>query len=76
VVRSLDLLCQRHLAADAADGFSVGEAVSFLEAGDLCFTVGGDHDNFIHARVYAGFKEERHVIDDYGLRIISCSVPR
>jgi hypothetical protein len=76
MVRSLNLLCQGHLAVDAADCFSAGETVSFLEARDLCFSAGGDNDNFIHARVYAGFEEERHVIDYYGLRIISRSVPR
>ena len=67
MVSPLDLLCQRHLAADASDRFSAGEAVSFLEAGDLGVAVGGDHDGFVDAFVYAGFKEERHFVDDYSM---------
>jgi hypothetical protein len=67
MVRSLNLLCQGHLAADAADCFSAGEAVSFLEARDLCFAVGGDDDDFIRAFVYACFEEEWDFVDHDGL---------
>ena len=65
MVRSLDLLCQGHLAADTSDRFSAGQSVSFLEARDLCITVGGDHDDFVDAFVYACFEEERHFVDDH-----------
>ena len=54
-----DLFCQRHLASDAAQRFGAGKAVSFLEARDLGLSVGGDHDDFVDALVYAGFEEER-----------------
>jgi hypothetical protein len=63
----LDFLCQRHLAADAPDRLSAGEAVSFLEARNLGVSVGGDHDDFIDAFVYAGFEEKRHFVDHNGL---------
>ena len=69
MVRSLDLLCQRHLAADASDCFSAGKTVSFLETRDLCFAVGGDHDDFVDAFVYASFEEERDIVDDDGIGI-------
>ena len=72
MVRSLDFLCQWHLAADASDRFSTGKTVSFLEARDLCFAVGGDHDDFVDTFVYAGFEEERDVIDHDCFWIVSC----
>ena len=65
MVRSLDLLCQWHLAADTSDRFSAGKSVSFLEARDLCFAIGGDHDDFVDAFVYAGFEEKGHFVDDH-----------
>jgi len=67
MVGQLDLLCQRHLAADASDRFSAGEAVSFLEARNLGVAVGGDHDGGIDAFVYAGLEEERHFVDDHSM---------
>ena len=67
MVRSLNLLCQGHLAADAADGFSAGEAVSFLEARDLGLAISRDDDDFIHAFVYACFEEEWDFVDHDGL---------
>src|SRR4026208_1710856 len=69
MVSPLDLLCQWHLAADAADRFSAGEAVSFLEARNLGVAIGGDHDGCVDAFVYAGLEEERHFVDDYSMRI-------
>ena len=65
MVSSLDLFCQGHLAADAAQRFGAGEAVSFLEARELCLAVGGDHDGCVDAFVYAGFEEQRHFVDDH-----------
>ena len=67
MVRLLDLLCQGHLASDAAQRFSAGEAVSFREAHDLCFAVGGDHDDLVNSFVYAGLEEERHFVDDHSM---------
>jgi len=70
VVRLLDLLCQGHLASDAAQGFGAGEAVSFPEARDLCSAVGGDHDDCVDAFVYVGFEEERHFVDDHSMGLV------
>jgi hypothetical protein len=67
MARSLNLLCQGHLAADAADSFSAGEAVSFLEARDLGLAIRRDDDDFIHAFIYAGFEEEWDFVDHDGL---------
>jgi hypothetical protein len=67
MVRSLNLLYQGHLAADAADGFSEGEAVSFLEARDLGLAISRDDDDFIRAFVYACFEEEWDFVDHDGL---------
>ena len=73
MVCPLDLLCQRHLAADASDRFSAGESVSFLEAVDLGVSVGGDDDGAVNSLVDSCFKKERHVVDHDGLRVFSCS---
>jgi len=67
VVGPSDFLCQWHLAADASDRFSAGEAVSFLEARNLGVAVGGDHDGCVDAFVYAGLEQERHFIDDHSM---------
>jgi hypothetical protein len=64
-----DLLCQRHLAADPSKGLGAGKAASFLEARDLCFAVGGDHDDFVDAFVHASFEEERHFVDDHSMGV-------
>ena len=72
MVRSFDFLCQRHLAADASDRFSAGKTVSFLEAHDLCFAVGGDHNDCIYSLVDTNFEEERYVIDHHCFGIASC----
>ena len=69
MVCSLDFLCQWHLASDASKRFSAGEAVSFLEARDLGFAVGGDHDGFIDSFVHAGFEKERHFVDDHSMGV-------
>ena len=76
LVRSLDLFRQWHLAADAAECFSAGEAVSFFQARDLGVAVGGDDDGLIDSLVDTGFEEERDVVDDDGLRILSCRFSR
>ena len=57
---------------DASDRFSAGEAVSFLEARDLCFAVGGDHDGAVHSLIDASFEEERYVVDHYSVRGFFC----
>jgi len=67
VVRLLDLLCQGHLASDAAQRFGAGEAVSFREARDLSSAVSGDHDDLVNSFVYAGFEEEWHFVDDHSM---------
>jgi hypothetical protein len=56
VVRRGGFLFDRHLAANAPDGFGAGESVAFVQAGDLGFTVGGDDDDLVHALVDAGFR--------------------
>ena len=71
MVRSLDLLRQRHLAADALKRFSVGKTISTFETSDLRVAVCGHHDDFVHAFVDPGFEEQRHIINDYGFRIFS-----
>ena len=76
MVRSLDLLGQRHLAADASDRLSAGKSVSFLEARDLCFAVGGDHDDFVDAFVNAGFEQQRHIVNHHGFGIFSGCLSR
>jgi hypothetical protein len=67
VVCLSDLLRQRQLAVDAPKGLGAGQAASFFEARDLCFAVGGDHDDFVHAFVYASLEEERHFIDNHSM---------
>ena len=67
VVCPTAFLCQGHLASDAAQRFGAGEAISFREAHDLCFSVGGDHDDCVDALVYAGFEEEWHFVDDHSM---------
>ena len=67
MVGPLDFLWQWHLAVDASDRFSAGEAVSFLEARNLGVAVGGDHDGCVDAFVYAGFEEERYFVDDHSM---------
>lgn len=74
MVSSSNFLCQWHLAVDASDRFSVGETVTFYETCDLCFAVGGDHDGAVHSLIDAGFEQERHVIDDDGVRVFSCGL--
>ena len=69
--RSLDLLCQRHLVADASDRFSAGKTVSFLESCNLCFAVGGDDDDRIYSFVYAGFEQQRHIVNHHGVGVFS-----
>ncbi len=71
MVSSLNFFRQRHLALDASNRFSTGEAVSLLEAGDLRFAVGGDDDDCVDSFVYAGFEEERYVIDHHSMWIFS-----
>ena len=72
MVRSLDFLCQRYLAADASKRFSAGKTVSFLESRDLCFEVSGNHDDFIHSLVDANFEEKWNVIDYHCFAVVSC----
>lgn len=67
MVSLLGLFCQGHLAADAAQCFGTGEAVSFLEARDLRCLLRGDHYDFVNAFVYAGFEEERDFVDHDGI---------
>jgi hypothetical protein len=67
VVRLIDLLYQRHLAVDAPKGLGAGQAASFLEARDLCFAVGGDHDDFVDAFVYASLEKQRHFVDNHSM---------
>ena len=64
MVCSLDFPGQRHLAVDASKSLGAGKAVSILEAGNLCFAIGCDHNNLIDAFVYAGFEEEWDFIDN------------
>ena len=71
MVRSLNLLCQGHLAADAADGFSGGEAVSFFEAGDLGLAISCNDEGFIHAFVDTSFEQKRYVVDHHSMWIFS-----
>lgn len=71
MVRSPDLFCKWHLAANAAQRFGAGKIVPFLEAGDLGVAVGGDDDGVIDSLVDAGFEEQGHVVDDHGLRVLS-----
>ena len=66
-ISQADFLRQRHLGSYSSDRFSAGEAISFLEARDLCFAVGGDHDGCVDAFVYAGFEEEWHFVDDHSM---------
>lgn len=72
----LDLLGHRQLAADAAQRFGTGKAVSFLQAGNLGCSVCGDDDGLIDSLVDTGFEEQRDVVDDYRLRVFSCGLSR
>ena len=72
----MDLLCQRHLAADASDCFSAGKTVSSLESCNLCFAVGGDDDDGIYSLVYAGFEQQRHIVNHHGVGVFSGGLSR
>jgi hypothetical protein len=70
------LLRKRHLAFDTLECLSPREAVAPLQPGDLGFTVCCDHDNFIHARVDAGFEQERDFVNNDGIGSASGNAPR
>ena len=65
VVCANPLFRERHLSPDSLECGSTCQSVSFLEAGNLGFTVGGHDDGLIDALVDAGFEQERYFIDDY-----------
>ena len=67
---------QRHLVADASDGFCSGEGVSFLEASDLSFLVCSNNDDLVHSLVDAGFEEQRDIVDNNGIGILARSLSR
>ena len=71
MIGSLDLLSQRHLAVDATDCFGSGEPVPFPEASNLGFAIRSDDDDVVDTFVYAGFEEERDIIDDDGIGILA-----
>ena len=33
----------------------------------MCFAVGGDHDDFVDAFVYANLEKERHFVDNHSM---------
>lgn len=70
-VGQANLLCQRNLAADTTDRFCAGEAVAFLQAGDLGLAVGGYNDDLVDALVDSGFEEEGDLINDDRLGMFS-----
>ncbi len=72
VVCAMSFLCQWHLAVDTTNGFSAGEAVAYFQSGDLGFSVGRDDDRTVDSVVDSGFEQERHVVDDDGVRVFSC----
>lgn len=71
MVSLLDFFRQRHLTVDASDRFSAGETITVFETCDLCLAVGGDDDDCVDSFVYAGFEEERYVIDHHSMWIFS-----
>ncbi len=76
MVRPCHFLGQWQLTLDAPDSFGRGKSISFLEAGDLCFTVGCDDDRLIHALVDSNFEEQRDVVNDNCVRIVLSSGSR
>lgn len=74
MIGSLGLFFQGHLAVDAADCFGSGEPVPFPKASDLGFAISGDDDDVVDTFVYAGFEEERDIIDDDGIGILACAL--
>jgi len=74
MVRSLDLLCQGHLAVNAPDSFGLGETITFPEARDLRFSIGGDDDDFVHSFVDTSFEQKRHIVNYHGCWICSSSL--
>ena len=66
-IGAADFSRERHLVIDASKRFLPAQTVAPLQAGDLCFTVGRDDDDLVHALMGAGFEEERHFIYDDGM---------
>ena len=69
MVSLLGLFCQWHLAFDAAQRFGAGEAISFVETGNLSVAVDRDHDDFVDPFVYSGFEEEWHFVEDHSMGV-------
>ena len=67
---------QWHLVADTSNGFCAGVSVPFLQAGNLCFAVGGHNNDFIDAFFYAGFEEERDIVNHHGIGILARGLSR
>jgi hypothetical protein len=56
---------------NTSECLSPGEAIPFLQAGDLGALVGGDDDDFLHTFGDTGFEEQRNIVDDDGIAIPS-----
>jgi hypothetical protein len=67
-----DFFRQRHLTSYSSDGVGAGEAIASFQSGDLGFAVGCDDDRPVDSVVDSGFEQERHVVDNDGVRVFSC----
>lgn len=71
-IGQVDFLGQRHLALDASNRFSAGEAITFLETSDLSLLISRDDDCTVDSLVDVGFEQQRYVVDYDGMRVFSC----
>lgn len=69
VIRAAAFVCHRHLAFDTPDSFGAGKSIPLFKPSNLGFAISGDDDGDIHSFVDPGLKQERHIVDDDGVRI-------
>ncbi len=65
-IRSAAFLAQWHLTSHPSEGLGSREAVSFLEAGNLCLLISRNNDDFVHSFVDAGFEQQRNIVHHDG----------
>ena len=59
------------MAANTAECLSSAETIAFLETGNLSLLIGSDDDDFLHTFGDTGFEEQRNIVDDDGIAILS-----
>jgi hypothetical protein len=69
------LLLKGHLALNSSNRICSRESISFLKARNLGFPVGRDDDRTVDSLVDAGFEQERHIVDDDCVWVLSSRLP-